>query len=87
MDAELTNLTDSMANIAAAQSRYQNEIESLEEKEVTSEVSISRISDTDFAKEAINFTKSKLKSRCPLQIMSKTEQNEGSPYSSDHQSL
>ena len=72
LDAELTNLTDSMANIAAAQSRYQNEIESLEEKEVTSEVSISRISDTDFAKEAINFTKSKLKSEMSAQIMSKT---------------
>ena len=71
LDAELTNLTDSMANIAAAQSRYQNEIESLEEKEVTSEVSISRISDTDFAKEAINFTKSKLKSEMSAQIMSK----------------
>ena len=72
LDAELTNLTDSMANIAAAQSRYQNEIESLEEKEVTSEVSISRISDTDFAKEAISFTKSKLKSEMSAQIMSKT---------------
>lgn len=72
LDAELTNLTDSMANIAAAQSRYLNETESLEEKEVTSEVSISRISDTDFAKEAINFTKSKLKSEMSAQIMSKT---------------
>ena len=72
LDAELTNLTDSMANIAAAQSRYQNEIESLGQKEVTSEVSISRISDTDFAQEAINFTKSKLKSEMSAQIMSKT---------------
>ena len=72
LGAELTNLTDSIANIAAAQSRYQSEIESLQEKEFTSEVSISRISDTDFAQEAINFTKSKLKSEMSAQIMSKT---------------
>ena len=32
LDAETTNLTYSIANIAATQSRYQNEIESLEEK-------------------------------------------------------
>ncbi|HAD21003.1 MAG TPA: hypothetical protein DCF87_02680 [Opitutae bacterium] len=72
LDTETTNLTYSIANIATTQSRYQNEIESLEEKEVSSEVSISRISGTGFAKEAINFTKSKLKSEVSAQIMSKT---------------
>ena len=65
LDAELTNLTDSIANIAAAQSRYRSEIESLEEKEFTSEVSISRISDADFAKEAIISPNQNLSQRCP----------------------
>ena len=72
LDAETTYLTHSIANIAAAQSRYQNEIESLEEKEVSSDISRSRISGADFAKEAINLTKSKLKSEVSAQIMSKS---------------
>lgn len=72
LDAETTYLTHSIANIAAAQSRYQNEIESLEEKEVSSDISRSRISGADFAKEAINLTKSKLKPEVSAQIMSKS---------------
>ena len=72
LDAELTNLTDSIANIAVARSSYQNEIESFEENDVTSKVSIPRISDVDSPKEAINFTKSKLKSEMSARMMSKT---------------
>ena len=66
------SFTPTLPYIAAAQSRYQNEIESFEENEVTSEASVSRIPDTDFSKEAFNFTKSKLKSEMFAQMMSKT---------------
>ena len=72
LDAELSNITDLTANIAAAQSRYQNKIESLEQSEVNSEISISRISDADVAKESINFSKSKLKSEMAAQMMNKS---------------
>ena len=71
LDAELTNLTDSMSNIATAQSRYQSGIESLKENEVISENSISKISHTDFVQEILNFIKSKLKPEFSAQIISK----------------
>jgi flagellin len=86
LDAELSNITDSSASIAAAQSRYQNKIESLGQSEVNSEISISRISDTDFAKETINFTKSKLNSEMAAQMMNKASRLKDLliPLTTDH---
>ena len=72
LEAELSNLSSSVASIAAAQARYEYRIESLGELEISNEASRSRISDTDFAKEAINFSKSSLKTELATQMMSKS---------------
>jgi len=70
LDAEIENLTNSMAIVAASQRRYESEINHLEEIDVQNDSAGSRISDTDTAKEATNLAKVSLKMGLATQVMS-----------------
>ncbi|MBT3638183.1 MAG: hypothetical protein HN531_14700, partial [Opitutae bacterium] len=70
LDAEIENLTNSMATVAAAQGRYGSEIQHMEDMEPRYESFGSRISDTDMAREATQLAKTSLKMNLAEQVMS-----------------
>ena len=70
--AELENLTDSMATVAAFQKRTESQIEHLNSSEVTYEAASSRIEDTDFAREARALVKSSVKTEMAAHMLSKS---------------
>jgi len=72
ISAELNNLTDSIASIAAFQSRTEKEIEHLSASEVTYEAATGRIEDTDFAKEATSLAKNSIKTEMAAHMLSKS---------------
>ena len=70
--AELENLTDSMATVAAFQKRTESQIEHLSSSGVTYEAASSRIEDADFAREATALAKSSVKTEMAAQMLSKS---------------
>jgi len=60
IDAQLENLLNSRASIAAAQNRYHHELDKINLNEMSIEQAHSRIVDADFAKEATNLAKQML---------------------------
>ena len=70
--AELENLTDSMATVAAFQKRTESQIEHLYFSEVTYEAASSRIEDADFAREATALVKSSVKTEMAAHMLSKS---------------
>ncbi len=72
LDAEIENLTNSMAIVAAAQGRYESEITHMEGMEPKYESFDSRISDADMAREATQLAKKSLKMNLAEQVMSKS---------------
>jgi len=57
IDAQKNGLYDSLAQIAAAQSRYTFELEHIDEKSVSIDLAQGRITDADIAKESTNLAK------------------------------
>ena len=72
VSAELENLTDSFAAVAALQSRAIKQTKHLNASEVTYEAATSRVNDTDFAKEATDLARNYLKEELAVQMMSKS---------------
>lgn len=70
LDAEIENLTNSMAVVAASQRRYESEINHLREVDIQNESAGSRIRDADTAKEATDLAKISLKMGLAAQVMS-----------------
>lgn len=72
IDAQLQNLINSRASIAAALNRYQFQIEKMSHDEVDLEQAKSRISDTDMAAESTNIAKQMLKMNMATNVVKKS---------------
>ena len=70
LEAEIENLTNSMAQVAASQRRYENEIHHMEDMEVVNEAAAGKITDADYANEATELAKKSIKMGLAAQVMS-----------------
>jgi flagellin-like hook-associated protein FlgL len=72
LEAEIANLTNSMAQVASSQRRYESEINHMENTDVFNESALGRISDTDYAKESTQLAKESIRMGLATQVMSNT---------------
>jgi flagellin-like hook-associated protein FlgL len=72
LEIEIENLTNSMAQVAASQRRYENEIQHIGEVDIAIEAAGGRITDADYASEATKLAKQSLKMGLASQVMSNT---------------
>ena len=72
LGTEIENLTNSMAQVAASQRRYESEIQYMGEVDIANEAAGGRIADADYASEATKLAKQSLKMGLASQIMSNT---------------
>ena len=72
LGTEIENLTNSMAQVAASQRRYESEIQHMEELDIANEAAGGRIADTDYASEVTKLAKQSIKMGLATQIMSNT---------------
>ena len=72
LGTEIENLTNSMAQVAASQRRYESEIQYMGEVNIANEAAGGRIADADYASEATKLAKQSLKMGLASQIMSNT---------------
>jgi flagellin-like hook-associated protein FlgL len=72
LEAEIANLTNSMAQVASSQRRYESEINHMENTDVFNETALGRISDTDYAKESTQLAKESIRMGLATQVMSNT---------------
>jgi flagellin-like hook-associated protein FlgL len=72
LGTEIENLTNSMAQVAASQRRYESEIQYMGEIDIANEAAGGRITDADYASEATKLAKQSLKMGLASQIMSNT---------------
>jgi flagellin-like hook-associated protein FlgL len=72
LETEIANLTNSMAQVASSQRRYESEINHMENTDVFNESALGRISDTDYAKESTQFAKESIRMGLATQVMSNT---------------
>jgi flagellin-like hook-associated protein FlgL len=70
LEAELANLNNSMAQVAASQRRYESEIQHMEDVETVNEAAGGRITDTDYANVATEMAKKSIKMGLATQVMS-----------------
>ncbi|MDG1325348.1 MAG: flagellin [Opitutales bacterium] len=70
LQGELENLNNSMAQVAASQRRYENEIHHMEDMEIVNEVAAGKIADSDYANEATELAKKSIKMGLAAQVMS-----------------
>ena len=72
LDAEIANLTNSMAQVASSMQRCESEINHMENTDVFNETALGRISDTDYAKESTQLAKESIRMGLATQVMSNT---------------
>jgi flagellin-like hook-associated protein FlgL len=72
LEAEIANLTNSMAQVASSRRRYESEINHMENTDVYNETALGRISDTDYAKESTQLAKESIRMGLATQVMSNT---------------
>jgi flagellin-like hook-associated protein FlgL len=72
LDAEIANLTNSMAQVASSMRRCESEINHMENTDVFNETALGRISDTDYAKESTQLAKESIRMGLATQVMSNT---------------
>jgi len=72
LEIEIENLTNSMAQVAASQRRYESEIQYMGEIDIANEAAGGRITDADYASEATKLAKQSLKMGLASQVMSNT---------------
>jgi flagellin-like hook-associated protein FlgL len=72
LDAEIANLTNSMAQVASSMRRCESEINHMENTDVFNETALGRISDTDYAKESSQLAKESIRMGLATQVMSNT---------------
>lgn len=72
LETEIENLTNSMAQVASSQRRYESEINHMENTDVFNETALGRISDTDYAKESTQLAKESIRMGLATQVMSNT---------------
>jgi flagellin-like hook-associated protein FlgL len=72
LEAEIANLTNSMAQVASSRRRYESEINHMENTDVFNESALGRISDTDYAKESTQLAKESIRMGLATQVMSNT---------------
>jgi flagellin-like hook-associated protein FlgL len=72
LEAEIENLTNSMAQIAASMRRTESEIDQMDNADAYNEAAIGRISDTDYAKESTELAKQSIRMGLATQVMSNT---------------
>ena len=72
LETEITNLTNSMAQVASSRRRYESEINHMENTDVFNESALGRISDTDYAKESTQLAKESIRMGLATQVMSNT---------------
>lgn len=69
LEAELANLNNSMAQVAASQRRYESEIQHMEDVETVNEAAVGKITDADYANEATELAKKSIKMGMAAQVM------------------
>jgi len=69
LEAEIENLANSMAQVAASQRRYENEIHHMENMEVVNEAAVGKITDANYANEATELAKKSIKMGMAAQVM------------------
>ena len=86
IDAQLENLNNSRASIAAAQNRYNHELEKINLNEMSLDEARSRITDADFADEATNLAKQLLKAKMATEVTRKSVKLQDSliPLTTNH---
>lgn len=72
IEAQIENLLSSRANIAAAQNRYNQELQKINFNEMSLEEARSRVTDADFAAETTNLAKQLIRSEMAINVARKS---------------
>ena len=69
---EFENLSSAMGQVAATMNRHKGELENMNNQYVANDYAMSRVVDTDIAREATNLATSSIKSQMSAQVMAKS---------------